>query len=60
MKKEIVDNDELLNIVNEIEKLFGNDDNNRTTESLKKNFPNEIEKLEEVSLTYFGENYLKF
>ena len=42
--KEIVDNDEILNIVNEI----GEED--KTIEDLKKDYPNEIEKLEEALL----------
>ena len=53
MKKEIVDNDEILNIVNEI----GEED--ETIEDLKKDYPNEFEKLEEVLLNYIGENDLK-
>ena len=53
LKEEIVDNDEVLNIVNEI----GED---RTIEDLKKDYPKEIEKLEEALLNYIGKNDLKF
>ena len=52
LKKEIVDNDEMLNDLNEI----GED---RPIEDLKKHYPNEIEKLEEVLPNYIGENDLK-
>ena len=50
LKKEIVDNDEILNIFSEI------GEGDRTIEDLKKDYPNEIEKLEEVLLNYIGEN----
>ena len=53
MNKEIVDNDEISDIVKEI----GEEDSN--IEDLKNDYPNEFEKLEEVSLNYFGENDLK-
>ena len=42
LKKEIVDNDEILNIVNEI------GEEGRTIQDLNKDYPNEIEKLEEA------------
>ena len=50
LKNEIVDNDEILDIVNEIIEEDG------TIEDLKKDYPNEIEKLEEALLNYMGEN----
>ena len=50
MKEEIVDNEELLDIVNEIEKQDG------TIRDLKKGYPEENKKLEEVLLNYMGEN----
>ena len=53
MKEEVVDNDEFLNIVNEII------EEDRTIEDLKKDYPNGIEKLEEVLLIYMGGNDLK-
>ena len=54
MKNEIVDNDEILDIV----KGIGEED--RTIEDLKKDYPNETEKLEEAYLKYIGKNDLKF
>ena len=50
LRKEIVDNDELLNIINEI----GEED--RTIINLKKYYPDEIIELEEALLNYMGEN----
>ena len=52
-KTEIVDNDEIWNFVNAIGV------ENRTIEDLIKDYPNEIKKLEEVSVNYFEENDLK-
>ena len=46
MKEEIIENDEISNIVKE----KGEED--RTIEDLKKDYPNEIEKLEEALLKY--------
>ena len=46
----------MLNIVNEIEPLASVD---RTTEDIKKEFPDEIEKLEEALNNYISENDLK-
>ena len=53
LKKEIVDNDEILDIVNKIV------EDDRTIEDLKKEYPNEIKNLEEVLLEYMGKNDLK-
>ena len=49
LKEEIVDIDEKLNIVNEIV------EEDRTIKNLKKDYPNEIEKLEEALLEYMVE-----
>ena len=54
LKKEIVDNDEVLNIINKIV------EDDKTFEDLKKDYPNEIKNLEEASLNYFGVNDLNF
>ena len=54
LKKENVEYDELLNIVNEIE------DEDRTIEDLTKDYPNEIENLEEALLNSTGDIDLKF
>ena len=53
LKKEIVNNDEILNIVNKIV------EDDRTIKDLKKDYPDEINKLEEALLDYMGENDLK-
>ena len=53
LKEEIVDNDEFLDIVN---KLVEDD---RTIEDLKKDYPNEIENLEEALINFMRENDLK-
>ena len=53
MKKEIDDTDEILIIVDNIE------EDDRTIEDLKKDYPEEIKNLEEALLDYMGENDLK-
>ena len=53
LKKEIVDNDEILNIVN---KMVEDD---RTINDLKKYYPEEIENLEEAIFNYIVEHDLK-
>ena len=53
LKEEIVDNDEILDIVNKVV------EDDRTTEDLKKKYPNEIKNLEEASLNYMREKDLK-
>ena len=53
LKREIVDNDEILNIVNEII------EEDKTIKDLKKYYPNKINDLEEALLNYMGENDLK-
>ena len=53
LKKEIDDNDEILNIVDKIE------EDDRTIEDLKKDYPEEIKNLEKALLDYMGENDLK-
>ena len=53
LKKEIDDNDEKLDFVNEIV------EDNRTIEDLKKKYPEEIKTLEEALLDYMGENDIK-
>ena len=52
-KEEIIDNDEKLKFVNEIL------EEDKTIKDVKKDYPNEIEKLEEALLNYIGENDLK-
>ena len=53
LKKEIVDNDYILNIVTDIGEY------NRTIKDLKKDYPDKIHELEEALLNYIGENDFK-
>ena len=53
LKREIVDNDEILNIVNEII------EDDKSMKDLKKDYPDEIRNLEETLLNYMGEKDLK-
>ena len=53
LKKEIVDNDYILNIVTDIGEY------DRTINDLKNDYPDKIKKLEEALLDYMGENGLK-
>ena len=64
LKKEIVDNDEILDIVSKIEEnytenIFNLEEDDRTIKNLKKYYPEEIENLEEALLNYIGVNDLK-
>ena len=54
LKKEIVDNDYILNIVTDIGEY------NRTIKDLKKDYPDKINELEEALLNYIGEIDLKY
>ena len=53
LKKELVDNDEMLDIVKRIIEV------DRTIDDLKKKYSNEIKSLEEALLNYMGEKDLK-
>ena len=53
LKKEIVDNDELFNIIDEII------EEDKTIKDVKKDYPNEIKNLEETLLIYLGGNDLE-
>ena len=60
LKKEIVANDEILNFVNKVKLLIKEDRyGNDSIHDLKKDYPNEIEKLEESLLNFLGENDFK-
>ena len=64
LKKEIVDNDEILNIVNKIEenypeKIENLEEDDKTIKNLKKYYPEEIENLEEALLNYMSQNDLR-
>ena len=54
LRKEIVDNDEILNIVNEL----GEED--KTIEDLKKDYPNEIENYKKLYLIILGKTISNF
>ena len=53
LKEEIVVNEDILDFVNKIL------EEDKTIKDLKKDYPNEINKLEEAHLNYMGENDLK-
>ena len=53
LKREFVDNNYILNIVTDIGEY------NRTVKDLKKDYPDEINELEEALLKYIGENDLE-
>ena len=53
LKEEIVDNDVILNIIDEII------EEDKTIKDLKRDYPDEIKKLEEALIDYMGENDLK-
>ena len=53
LKEESVDNDEILNIVNKIV------EEDRTIKDLRKDYPEEVKKLDEALLNHMGENDLK-
>ena len=53
LKKEIVDNDYILNVVTDIGEY------NRTMKDLKKDYPDKTYELEEALVNYIGENDLK-
>ena len=59
-EEEIVDNDEISNFVKEIKVLITEGEHkNDSIEDLKKDYADEVEKLEEALLNYIGENDLK-
>ena len=60
LKKEIVDNDKILDIVNQIKFIVKEDEyENISIKDLKKYYPDKINELEETLLDYMGENDLK-
>ena len=59
-EKEIVDNDEILNIVNEIKSLITENKYEKDSiKDLKKEYPDKINELEEALLDYMGEKDLQ-
>ena len=59
MKKENVGDDNILKIVNEMEKKLSTGETNETIENLKKDYPDNVNELEATLLNYMGENDLK-
>ena len=60
LEEEIVVDDEMINIVNQTKILIKEDRyNNDSTKKLTKDFPDNVEKLEEASHNYMGEYFLK-
>ena len=58
--EEIVGNDEILNIVNEIKRVITeNKYKNDSIKDIKKDYPDNINELEEALLDYMGENNVK-
>ena len=47
---DFVDKDEILDFVNETEKLLAEDENKRTNKNLKKDCPDKVEKIEQASI----------
>ena len=59
MKKEVIGDDNILNIINELENIIDKTKKNQFISTLKKKYPVKISKLEEALLEYMGENDLK-
>ena len=59
MKKEVIGDGNILNIINELENLIDKTKRNQSISTLKKKHPDKINELEEASLNYMGENDLK-
>ena len=59
LKKEVIGDDKILNIINELENMIDKDKRNKSISDLKKKYPDKINELEEAFLDYIGENDLK-
>ena len=59
MKKEVIEDDKILNIINELENLIDKTKRNQSISTLKKKYPDKINELEEALLNYMGEHDLK-
>ena len=59
MKKEIIGDDKILNIINELENVIDKTKRNQSISTLKKKYPDKINELEEALLNYMGDNDLK-
>ena len=56
LKKEVVGDDKILNIINELENMIGKTKRNKSISDLKKKYPDKINELEEAFLDHIGEN----
>ena len=59
LKKEVIGDDKILNIINELENIIGKTKRNQSIDTLKKKNPDKINELEEAFLDYIEENDLK-
>ena len=59
LKKEVIGDDKILNIINELENLIDKTKRNQSISTLKKKYPDKINELEEVLLDYMSEHDLK-
>ena len=59
LKKEVVGDDKILNIVSELENFIDKTKRNQSISTLKKKYPDKINELEEAFLNYMGEHDLK-
>ena len=56
LKKEVIGDDNILNIINELENIIDKTKRNQSISTLKKKYPVKINELEEALLEYMGEN----
>ena len=59
LKKEVIGDDKILNIINELENLIDKTKRNQSISTLKKKYPDKINELEEALLNYIGAHDLK-
>ena len=59
LKKEVIGDDKILNIINELENLIDKTKRNQSISTLEKKYPDKFNELEEALLDYIGENDLK-
>ena len=59
MKKEVIGDDNILNIINELENIIDKTKRNQSLSTFKKKYPVKINELEEALLEYIGENFEK-
>ena len=59
LKKDVIGDDNILNIINEIENLIDKTKRNQSISILKKKYPDKINELEEALLNYMAEHDLK-